>query len=418
MLARLFDRLQEDKTSIGAALTITGIPLGMYLDFFMKIWINWTILFMALSLFLLFDRRNIFRKEVELYSPVLSWIFAFQILMITYGMMSENMTFQFLSYHLYILGLLFAYLSITDFKKIDRIAQWIFITSIPSVLFGVLCCLIGIADGAGAELYKQTFGEDAYNLDTLTISSAALNAFFSIICFPTYDKRWKWWFICTIIFGGYVLLACGKRTPILILLIGIMVFSYIKGYRLNLSPKNIRRILAALCVLVASYFCVDFVHERVDSFAISLYEGLRGLFVSDIRPSDIPLSVYERLQTRDWAIDYIMNDFKWYNYIFGGGYFLKWIDYPVLQAYLDLGILGTVLFLLIVVFYPMRLILAKINDNSVILVALLALYPMFSIISSGTPYHPNNYVVVLLLAVSYQRYYSSCNEQKEGVLDI
>ena len=64
-----------------------------------------------------------------------------------------------------------------------------------------------------------------------------------------------------------------------------------------------------------------------------------------------------------------MNDFKWYNYIFGGGYFLKWIDYPALQAYLDLGILGIFLFLLIVVFYPMRLILAKINDNSVILVA-------------------------------------------------
>lgn len=411
MFANITNRLKEDKFSIGAALTITGVPLGMYLDFFFRIPLGWTVLFMALSLLLLIDWDRVIGRKFVISSPIFSMIFLLQIIMLSYGIVSDRMSFQLFSYHLYVLGLLLAYLSIGSFERLNRVVQWTFITSIPSVLFGVICCITGLAVGEGVYLYKQTFGDEAYNLDTLTISYGILNAFFSMLCMPESAKKSKILYITTIIFGSYVLLECSKRTPILILMIGLIVFCYNKGYRLTISPQNVKRFFVFLSVLMASYFFVDFVHERVDTFFLSLYEGLRGLLVSDTRPEDVPLSVYERILTRDWAINYILNDFKWYNYILGGGYFLEWIDYPILQAYLDLGILGTVLYVIIVAFFPLRVLFSKIEDNGVLFMSLLTLYPMFSIISSGTPYHPKNYACVLLLAMMCQKYFFSAKER-------
>lgn len=410
--------LKEEKTSIGAALTITGIPLGMYLDFFFRIRINWTVLFMALSLLLVLDRQNVFRKRIIVYSQVFSWIIILQILMILYGFVSERMTSQFFSYHLYVLGLLYAYLSVTDFSRYDKVVQWIYITSIPSILFGVVCCLTGLASVEGEQLFKQTFGEDAYNLDPLTISSGVLNAFFSLFCFLKKDRRWKFFMVVTTILGGYVLLDCGKRTPMLILMIGIVVFCYMKGYRIKISPSAIKGIYIVTLLMIVSYFEIEFVNEKVNSIVLSTYEGLRGLFVNETRITDIPLSVYERIQNREWAVNYILNDFKWYNYILGGGYFLNWIDFPILQSYLELGMLGCFLFFMIVVLYPLRVILMKINDVAVIFGVLISLYPMFAIISSGTPYHPNSYVSVMMLAMFCQQYCNANNENESRLLDI
>ena len=76
---------------------------------------------------------------------------------------------------------------------------------------------------------------------------------------------------------------------------------------------------------------------------------------------------------------------------------LKWIDNPVLQSYLDMGIIGFILYFSIVVIFPIRSFFS-LKNNLALFAILICLYNIFSAFSSGNPYLYIKYVPVVFLA--------------------
>ena len=99
---------------------------------------------------------------------------------------------------------------------------------------------------------------------------------------------------------------------------------------------------------------------------------------------DLTGSAKIRYDNRQETIN-IIRDFSFLNYIFGAGYMTKWIDNPLLQSYLDLGIYGFSMYFFYVVLKPLITIF-KTRNKYILFGCLLCFYNVFSSISSGNPY--------------------------------
>ena len=393
---------QDTKVNIhvvGMALTIVGVPLGMYLDFFFKSFIPWTHVFMLISFLTLCSWRNLFRLKFISKVSIINLIIIFQIIMLGYAFVSPNQSMQMLSYHFYVLAICIAYKTYSE-NDINYLPEIVYFLSIPCLIFGVICCYSGLVVGEDAYLYKQEIGSDLYNIDTLTISSGALNSLFGLLCFRKKNYFWKLLFLPTILASGYILLVCSKRTPLFILFISLLLFFYTKRIiSLHISVKYLFILLAFILSSFICYNSVDFINNKIDDFVSSFTNGVLGLLgfenVNTFESLDI------RMERRQWALNYIYTQFSFFNYIFGGGYFIRWLDFPILQSYLDMGVLGFLLYGFIVVIYPLRIIIKRIDDNNILFALFLAIYQMFGIISTGIPYAPNTYVRICLLAMVY-----------------
>ena len=177
----------------GAAFIVVGVPLGMYLDFFFRIPVKWTNIFMVLSLLFLYS-KGAWRQLLKIKFanlPVLNWIVLFQLFMIVYGLMDIEKLSQFWLFHFYVIAISVAFMVQTNPYEFAYLPEVIYYISIPCLVFGVFCCASGIAVGGTAYQLEKTMGEELYNLDTLTISAGALNAIFSMMCFKRKDKAWN-----------------------------------------------------------------------------------------------------------------------------------------------------------------------------------------------------------------------------------
>lgn len=383
----------------GAAFIVVGVPLGMYLDFFFRIPVKWTNIFMVLSLLFLYS-KGAWRQLLKIKFanlPVLNWIVLFQLFMIVYGLMDIEKLSQFWLFHFYVIAISVAFMVQTNPYEFAYLPEVIYYISIPCLVFGVFCCASGIAVGGTAYQLEKTMGEELYNLDTLTISAGALNAIFSMMCFKRKDKAWKILLIPTIIASGYILLICGKRTPIFMLIVGCFVYLFCKrSFSLRMNTSQAKNLILVVSIILVCYFAIPFVQEKFDNFMESFCHGVLSLF--GFKDNQASLSVEERVYYREWAYNYIENEFTPANYLLGAGYYIRWLDFPIFQSYLDMGIMGLLLYGFIVVIYPLTIILKRIDDNVLILALLFTLEGIFGIFSTGHPYAPNVYVRVGILA--------------------
>ena len=387
--------------AIGMAFCISGLSLSMFLEFFFKGSVKWSTFLMAMSILLIIDWENLLRLKFPSFNVMLRWVFLFQLMMLSYGIMSDNMTSQLLFFHLYILVLCLAFGSINASCDIGEFPKYTFWTLIPSTICATAVCAMGImSSGMEAYLYREELGDD-FVLDSLSVSAPVLYMLFSIMCVSGKSFLWKLVKLIFAIMSIYVLLDLNKRTPIFIFLVGIVFYLFaIKKLRIRITPKVIRIILLVIVLLFVSYNFIGFVQEKVDHFAEEFYNGVLGLL--GIESASYSRSVEERLDIRKAALNRL-DRYSIINYIFGGGYFVAWLDSPLFQSYMDMGIAGAVLFFVIIVVFPLYILRKRINDRNVILAMLFCLYPMFSIYSSGHPYQPVKYVPICLLSFMYYR---------------
>lgn len=385
---------------LGAALSITGIPLGMYLDFLLKGFTHWTTLFMVLSVILLVNWKNLLRLRFPSYSPGFGWIILFQFVMLGYAAsrimnftsMRELLDPHYLTFHFYIIALCFAYSTINDCSDFDQFVESVFWTSIPSVLLGAIFCYLGLVIGDAAYLLKSE-DRDSFNIDPLTVSLGALYSFYSVLLITKKSIKGLILKYLIAVLSLYVLLDCGKRTPMIILLISIIIFCYVRR-KFSLRLSDLRIIVAFIILSIGAYFSIDYVQERINLFFESFYNGMLGIMGDDT--ADYNKSIAERLYRRKWAEECI-DDFSIINYIFGRGYLFSWLDFPVLSAFIDMGLIGATFYFFLIVLFPVHVILRRINNDNLIIAILFSLYPLFTIASSGIIYSPSNYVTICIL---------------------
>lgn len=398
---------------VGAAIIVVGIPLGMYLDFFFRISIKWTNIFMALSIMCLFSGegwKNLLRLKLS-NIPILKIIVIFQIIMMLYGMGSPNMSSQYFLHHVYTILICIAFMVNKKIEEYYYLPEVVFFLSIPCLIFAVFCCATELVVGETAYLLRKQMGEDLFNLDALTICSGTLNSIYAIMCFNKKGIIWKCFLVVTIVAASYVLLTCGKRTPLFMLFVFVLLYVFFKRtISLKMTITQFRNIVFFLTIFVLCYSSIEFVQQSVDSITDSFFHGVKSL--AGMKDNQASLSVDERIVNRKWTFDYIENKFNFLNYIFGVGYNTRWIDFPILQSYLDMGVIGFVFYGGIVALYPILIILKRINNNIIILAISFAIYGMLGIFSTSHPYSYMVYTRVALLAFMYMLFKKQYRRRK------
>lgn len=142
-------------------------------------------------------------------------------------------------------------------------------------------------------------------------------------------------------------------------------------------------------------------YQEFNKFSTNVLNGVQNI-LGNSKVSDSSGSAIVRYEYRTYALNFIKNQFNIINYIYGNGYMEKWkqIDNPILQSYLDMGIIGLVGYIGLVIMYPLKkLLFYKLNSYQLFFL-FCSLYNVFSSISSGNPYFYQKYTPICLLIFS------------------
>lgn len=361
---------------------------------------------MVLSILLLTNWRNLLRLRGK--GDKWTIVIGFQIIMIAYGLLSptDNMTTQLLSFHLYIIALCYAYISNKDDSFIDYIPEVVFYTSSIATILGVYFSAIGFVSGETAYIMRNEY--DDFYIEAFTVSTGALINLFSAICMEKRNKIENIIVLIAIILDVYILFNSTKRTPIFIAIAGILVFWYKQG---GIGIKGIKiiilKFIPLLILFLIAYKYLPAFHNMVDDIFTRLYTGIRILLGAE-GSEFIEDSAQVRVDLKKIAYTYINNHFTFINYIFGAGYLLEWLDIPILESFVDMGIIGLFFYSYIVIFIPFRCYLKKHLSSVAIFSILVSLYPIFSAFNSGHPYMYQKYTgVCFVIFIFYQMRHKS-----------
>lgn len=399
---------------VGLLLTITGVQWGMVLSYYVpyislfsySIIIPGSAVTMAISILFLFNKNSFIEKKLPSFNKILAVNLFFQLLMLVYFCFNQNRSEGYLVFHFYIIALIFALSSLKKDFDYSKLPNYLYFSTLILLIWEAWMCNKGYVVGDYAWEQRQL---KHYALEPFTFAHGALINIFSALCLQT-NKRLlkKFLVVFSIILGIFVMFICNKRTPIFVLFIGIIFFFYWKGL---ISFKIKRRVffifLLSIIIAFIGFFVSPWFHEKMISLANNMYAGILNLLGND-SIQDATGSAMERVGYRNFAYNYINDNFNFFNILFGGGYAILWLDSPLLQSFLDMGLLGFCLYLFLILIYPARLLLIKHDEPTFNLARLLSLYALLSVFNSGHPYMWIKYAPICILSVIY------CNLHRDG----
>lgn len=393
--------------ALGVAFSLVGVPLGMYMNQIVG-GSGWSPITMFFSIILLVRWRGLSSALVYISKTPLKWMIVFQLIMVIYGIFSDNrMTGQYLSFHLYIIALCIGYATHRTFEFVRFIPKTTFYLSLIASFLGAYFCNLGMVTGDDAYVLRQT--DDSYALEMFTIASGALTNYFAALTFDKEKMYEKLLFAIAIVLDVFVLISCTKRTPVFVAIAGTLVFFYKSGFlKRKYSKKYFSYMLLFFIISILCYSRFHSFREGVDDLFMRLFNGIR-ILVGDSSVSNIEDSTQSRVLAREWAYNYMNLNFSLVNYLFGAGYLTKWLDIPILEAYLDMGIIGFLAYAYFIVWIPVKAAFSKKMSKAALLALLYSLYTTFSMFNSGNPYGYIKYTGAVLLI--YLLYTASRNRR-------
>lgn len=387
-------KLKDFFTYFGISLSLVGVPLGMYFNYLFPI-IPWSPVFMFASVVLIFSFRNLFLGKLPLYNRIFALIVFFQSLMLIYGVLSTNLTFQYLTFHLYIISLVFALSSNENTISYTKIIQITFYVSAICSFLGAFFMWKGLIVGEYAWQLRQD--NENYALEQFTVAGGAITNLICAICFRAKNKVLKGLIALVLLLDFYIILSSGKRTPIFVTLIILIIYFYKMGVlNKRLFYNYFKFLFFLLVILVILYNYNTSFEKNIDNFFIHFYNGFLNI-LGDKTVTDGTGSAIARFQARNWTYQYIEDQFNFFNYLLGAGYMTRWIDNPLLQSFLDMGILGFMLYTYLIILFPIKSFF-KVNNLLSLFAVLLCVYNIMATYSSGNPYFYIKYVPIVFLA--------------------
>ena len=396
---------------VGISLAISGIPYGMYLNTIYPV-IKWTPIVMILSVLLTINWRNLLAFKFPNSNRMVRFLISFHLFMIVYYLFGYDDSFQWLSFHLFIVAFCYSIMSLPKSFNFSDVPEAVFIITIPLVLFGLFVCFNNLVVGEEAYYLRQS--DTGFVIEPFTVACGALYNMFAGLCILDKNKIFKLVVIITTIMGIYILFSCIKRTPIFVYIIGLGLFLLKSKQLFNVNKRLfIKYTIVSITIFVVLYLSNEYVSANVNDFINNMITGVRNL-LGDTSVSDDTGSAIERANNRATAYNHIDQHWTSVNYIFGNGYFMYWLDSPFLQSYFDMGLIGFICYIYTVVVYPFKIFRYKYVDTKVLYALLLCVYGIVSIFSAGHPYQSEHYVCVILLAVfvnnnkflKHEQYYS------------
>ena len=395
MLRINITRTKRGMSEMGIALSLVSIPLGMIVK---VIWGNMIFgnLLMALGLLMMFPYHRM-RDGIRL--NLQSGVMIFVILSFVYYIFSD---FDEPVYLLYLGVTLFfsVGLSLSKYGKdfsLDNTIRYIWLFSLVSVLGGLYCFVSGQLSFLSGLLDFNEEGDTIY--DGLTMGSVCIMQIICSFYFISKDDNSlleRYLMFLLIILDFVMTLMAFKRTPLLIAL--VIIFYYLRrlGY-LALTPRKVICFILVFLAIMVYVISNSELSEAVATISENTFEGISSLVTGDHTGHSLTNSTDVRIENRDAAFGMIAH-FDVLEYMIGRGFMTFWFDMPLVQSYLDMGVIGLVLFAFYTVYLPLYSVFSKIRKNRIVLLCGMFAFPgAVCCLTNGHPYFQSLWMPVSLL---------------------
>lgn len=395
MLRINITRTKRGMSEMGIALSLVSIPLGMIVK---VIWGNMIFgnLLMALGLLMMFPYHRM-RDGIRL--NLQSGVMIFVILSFVYYIFSD---FDEPVYLLYLGVTLFfsVGLSLSKYGKdfsFDNTIRYIWLFSLVSVLGGLYCFVSGKLSFLSGLLDFNEEGDTIY--DGLTMGSVCIMQIICSFYFISKDDNSlleRYLMFLLIILDFVMTLMAFKRTPLLIAL--VIIFYYLRrlGY-LALTPRKVICFILVFLAIMVYVISNSELSEAVATISENTFEGISSLVTGDHTGHSLTNSTDVRIENRDAAFGMIAH-FDVLEYMIGRGFMTFWFDMPLVQSYLDMGVIGLVLFAFYTVYLPLYSVFSKIRKNRIVLLCGMFAFPgAVCCLTNGHPYFQSLWMPVSLL---------------------
>ena len=407
-------------SEMGIGMSLISIPLGMIVKVILGNMLFGNLL-MALGLVLMFPYHRI-KEGIKL--NLLTGVILFIILAFIYYFLSD---FDEPVYLIYLgVSLIFSMgISLSKYEvdfSFDKTILFIWLFSLVTVLGGLYCFASGTLTIFSGMFDFNEEGDAIY--DGLTMGSVCITQMISSFYFISKKEISSTKRICLfllIIIDFVVTIMAFKRTPLLIAT--LVIFYYLRrlGY-LSMTPKKVFGILMVILIAVIYVLNNNEVKEAVESIVEYTYEGISNLITGNHTGHGLTNSTDMRIDNRDQALNMIAQ-FDILEYMLGKGFMTFWFDMPLLQSYLDMGVIGFLLFFSYTVILPFYAVFSKNKKNDLVLFCgMLAVPSAICSLTSGHPYFHSIWMHISLLCFVLNANYENnskkhINNKKDSIIN-
>lgn len=407
-------------SEMGIGMSLISIPLGMIVKIILGNMLFGNLL-MAVGLVLMFPYHRI-KEGIKL--NLLTGVILFIILAFIYYFLSD---FDEPVYLIYIgVSLIFSMgISLSKYEvdfSFDKTILFIWLFSLVTVLGGLYCFASGTLTIFSGMFDFNEEGDAIY--DGLTMGSVCITQMISSFYFISKKEISSTKRICLfllIIIDFVVTIMAFKRTPLLIAT--LVIFYYLRrlGY-LSMTPKKVFGILMVILIAVIYVLNNNEVKEAVESIVKYTYEGISNLITGNHTGHGLTNSTDMRIDNRDQALNMIAQ-FDILEYMLGKGFMTFWFDMPLLQSYLDMGVIGFLLFFSYTVILPFYAVFSKNKKNDLVLFCgMLAVPSAICSLTSGHPYFHSIWMHISLLCFVLNANYENnskkhINNKKDSIIN-
>lgn len=407
-------------SEMGIGMSLISIPLGMIVKIILGNMLFGNLL-MAVGLVLMFPYHRI-KEGIKL--NLLTGVILFIILAFIYYFLSD---FDEPVYLIYIgVSLIFSMgISLSKYEvdfSFDKTILFIWLFSLVTVLGGLYCFASGTLTIFSGMFDFNEEGDAIY--DGLTMGSVCITQMISSFYFISKKEISSTKRICLfllIIIDFIVTIMAFKRTPLLIAT--LVIFYYLRrlGY-LSMTPKKVFGILMVILIAVIYVLNNNEVKEAVESIVEYTYEGISNLITGNHTGHGLTNSTDMRIDNRDQALNMIAQ-FDILEYMLGKGFMTFWFDMPLLQSYLDMGVIGFLLFFSYTVILPFYAVFSKNKKNDLVLFCgMLAVPSAICSLTSGHPYFHSIWMHISLLCFVLNANYENnskkhINNKKDSIIN-
>lgn len=383
--------IKELRYKIGLSLSIIGVTIGMLLNYFLPV-VTWSPIIMFLSVLLLLNGK-ILRLKPKLNRFFTAIIF-FQLFMIICSILSdysEPVFYTYLFYHLYIIALAVVMIKNVELRTVNFLSTLFWLSSFVTIIAAV----IAYFDLARLDIQMRR-GEAVLELFTLNIASYA-NLIAGLCLIRGKTALYKLAIFIFMLIDFYVIVRSGKRSFFAAVFMSIFVYLYkyhcvIKG------------LLAGLAFVTFTFVAIPQVRMVTMEMVTRSVEGFRTVFASKSKAYDYDEydSATIRKYNKQVVYDDLENNFGLLNVFVGMGYYYAYIDNPLLESYLDMGVIGFFYYVYLIIVIPF-LFFKKIrgDDELSMFILLNTILNLTVIVTNYNPYQYFVYTPICLVAMRY-----------------
>lgn len=374
---------KDNIKSLGLVLVFVGMQLNTALKNVIPSF-DAVAVIMLISFCCLFSLKGFMRLRVDIRTLGL---LVFQMVLLLMAIFSGSSSYQLISFHLFLLATAIAFISNDKYIRFEHFGKYMFYVS------GFVSLVVFFQATDNFQGLQITFSETgklwlSQGGDPITLPRALeMNL---ILCMfykkeNTFGKILAGIFAASDIVG---LFSFSNRSTIIVSFALFILWLIMNAKKLN--GKKMLKTIAGVILIAIVIIKIPYFSEKVDVILSTITRGFNTLF--GLNTAIIDSSVQSRIENLSTAMEAVRNNGTLKTMLLGLGYNYIYLDRPIIQAFLDLGIIGGLLYVLYNIFIPISMMFRTIHKKYVpndawIYCLLFAVQTLLDQTITGIPYY-------------------------------